>query len=362
MSKIRFLFCLGFLAAASGAFAAPESKDEKRYKQVTGGPPMEVVIVRSNEPGCEPNCLEWIAAQGRIDANSPLRFKKALAQAGPRKLPVLIHSPGGSVSDALAIGRMIRAKGLDVVVSKTEVAKCAPADTACQKLKTRSVSLGSPVTFGSACASSCPFILAGGVRRLVGPGTAVGVHRISSFQIYTKVIRQYRIVTKTQWGLPVAREKQIVAEKPVSRTVVPTITSDKTYVEIRQHFEQMGISADIMPLVQRTPSESLRWLTAKELTGFKLSTAYVNGEMLIKTTKVKVVPPVGTGLCQPSLGIRSGCGDGGAPVPAAVSPMQTFGVDGVTVSTRQGTFAPAGTRPARSPPTQSPAPGSSGSD
>ena len=43
------------------------------------------------------------------------------------KLPVLIDSNGGRVHEALAFGRLARAKDLDVVVSGTAFTACAPA-------------------------------------------------------------------------------------------------------------------------------------------------------------------------------------------------------------------------------------------
>jgi len=61
---------------------------------------------------------------------------------------VELHSTGGSVADALEIGRTLRDAGLDAAV---------PA--------------------GRLCLSACPYILAGGVTRAVGEGAAVGVHQ-----------------------------------------------------------------------------------------------------------------------------------------------------------------------------------------
>ena len=59
--------------------------------------PMKVVIAHSTEPGCEPQCPEWISAQGAIDDTTPKQFKRVLATLGDRKLPVLVNSSGGRV-------------------------------------------------------------------------------------------------------------------------------------------------------------------------------------------------------------------------------------------------------------------------
>lgn len=274
-------------ACAAAAFAA---RPPLRAKPVPT-PAMEVHLVRSGEPGCEPGCPEWIAAQGRIEAGTLRRFKAALAKAGKRRLPVLIHSPGGSVADALSMARLVRARGLDVVVSKTDLVTCDRQDAECRKLAAKGVRIGVPVADAAMCLSACPFVLAGGVRRLAGPGGAIGVHRISTFQIYTKVLRRFRYETKTQWGIPVGVEKRVVSEKTLSRTKVPTVTSDKSYAELKSFFIEMGVSPDIMPLVQRTPSDRIRWLSAVELVRFKLVTRLATGEQLILRSKVKVNRP-----------------------------------------------------------------------
>lgn len=62
---------------------------------------------------------------------------------------VVLNSPGGSVSDALAMGRLIREKKF-----ATEVAA------------------------GKYCASSCPLMFMGGVERRAGDKAAIGVHQV----------------------------------------------------------------------------------------------------------------------------------------------------------------------------------------
>ena len=61
---------------------------------------------------------------------------------------LLLHSPGGSVEDALALGREIRRLGLAVEIAA-----------------------------GDVCLSACPYLLAGGAERSVDPDGSVGVHQ-----------------------------------------------------------------------------------------------------------------------------------------------------------------------------------------
>ena len=62
--------------------------------------PMRFVVVRSDAPGCEPTCPEWISAEGAITAKSPALLKAALKTLGRRNLPIVVNSPGGDVDAA----------------------------------------------------------------------------------------------------------------------------------------------------------------------------------------------------------------------------------------------------------------------
>ncbi len=245
------------------------------------GPAMQVHIVRSAEPGCEPQCAEWIAAQGRIDASTPKQFKKVLAQLDKRRLPILIDSAGGTVDDALAIGRLIRAKGLDVAVTKTEITPCAPADAACRKAKTKGVLLGQPKAHLSKCASSCAFILAGGARRFVGPSTFVGVHQFASFETQVKLLRTYRVETRREWGKPVETRKTLVSEKRIAEKAVPTPTKASAYEKVSAYFTEMGVGEGVMRALLATPNSSVRWLTRAELQASQMATEPTDGQQLV---------------------------------------------------------------------------------
>jgi hypothetical protein len=90
-------------------------------------------------------------------------FAKAIANLRDRRLPVLVSSGGGSLADAAAMGRLIRQKRLAVAVARALIEKCPARARACPQPK------GQAITGGAKCASACPFILAGGVERFVGP-------------------------------------------------------------------------------------------------------------------------------------------------------------------------------------------------
>ena len=116
-----------FISAFAGMSAAAETKAAKE-KVNPLEQPMVFSIVRSGAGYCEPNCPEWIYGEGQIVNGTPAAFKKVLKQAGDRKLPLLIVSPGGNVMAALEMGRMVRKFGIDVEVSATRFAACSPRD------------------------------------------------------------------------------------------------------------------------------------------------------------------------------------------------------------------------------------------
>ena len=279
--------------------AAPPKKAAPRLDH-----PMQVHVVRNGEPGCEPRCLQWIAAQGRIVVGSARRFREVLSQLGDRKLPVFIDSGGGAVKDALSIGRMIRAKGLSVVVTRTVFTPCAPADTGCRKDKTGGELRGLAQATFSKCASSCAFVLAGGVNRLVGAGTAVGVHQISM------TVRRYQVWTRPSLGGPVETKKTLVSVQQVGQKNAYT---RNTYADIRKYLDEMGITRELEALILATPNDSIHWLTPGELSRTRLATDFMNGEQLIAglATSTPVFTPAPATIPE-IMGYQTICGTYGA--------------------------------------------------
>jgi hypothetical protein len=96
------------LVFASGSAAARSASGKKTPSEKTPSektptePSMQVRVTRSVLPGCDPDCPEWIAAQGRIDPGSANQFKKILRGLGERRLPVFNHSGGGAPPSTLS--------------------------------------------------------------------------------------------------------------------------------------------------------------------------------------------------------------------------------------------------------------------
>lgn len=105
------------------------------------------------DPGTLPDRLVLTQVEGGL-----WRLEGAIAEGdGPRIVPllddaapdaVILQSPGGSVGDALVLGRALRERGI-----------------------------GTRMLAGEFCYSACPYVLAGGEQRQIDDAASVGVHQ-----------------------------------------------------------------------------------------------------------------------------------------------------------------------------------------
>jgi hypothetical protein len=139
-------------------------------------PDMRFLLVRGSNPLCNPDCPEWISAEGTIVAGTPDRLRQLLDTVGGRRLPLVINSPGGDVQAALAAGRLIRERKLDVAVARTDFLDCDPDAAGC--IAKDEFHTGLTVDAGGECDAACAVMIAGGERRLVGGDADLSVHTI----------------------------------------------------------------------------------------------------------------------------------------------------------------------------------------
>jgi hypothetical protein len=280
--RIRILLAAALLAVASAGAAAETVAPFKLTD------PMRVAIVRSAVPGCEPNCTEWISAEGNIGEGTAAAFARVIASLGKRKLPIYIQSPGGSVAEALSIGRLVRANQLDVAVTGTSILPCAASDQACRSGSLR----GTPRRLRPICASSCVFVLAGGVHRSVAPLALIGVHQIATYQTARQVVRHYMVVSRRIDGKLVEISRKLVSEEPGQTTTSQTQTPQQTYDNLRAYFIEMGVSEAIMPVILAAPASEVAWLTPMQLQSTRLVTDGPGGEDLVARPAAPVAAPV----------------------------------------------------------------------
>jgi hypothetical protein len=154
-----------------------------------------------------------LTAQGSIEPGAATRFAAEIEARGEYVQTVQLDSPGGSVSDALAMSKLIREK-----------------------------KLGTKVAAGALCASSCPIVMAGGVTRAADKGAVVGVHQIFN-------------------GSTV----KLSADQAMS-------DAQRTTAEINRHLETMGIKSGVWLHAMETPPDRLYYLTTEQMKDFALTT------------------------------------------------------------------------------------------
>jgi hypothetical protein len=114
---------------------------------------------------CQPNCRGWISAVGIVTAESPKNFEDFARGRQLDGAAIVLDSSGGSVNDAITLGRRWRGLGL-----KTTVGTTVETDTPA----------GPQIAIAphAYCESMCVFLLLAGNTRHVPEAAQVRVHQI----------------------------------------------------------------------------------------------------------------------------------------------------------------------------------------
>ena len=114
---------------------------------------------------CEPNCRGWVSAVGIITADTPKDFDDFARGRQLGGATVVLDSSGGSVNDAITLGRRFRNLGLLTTVGITQ--------------QNRGGQDARPAVASEAyCESMCVFLLLAGKKRYVPEAAHVRVHQI----------------------------------------------------------------------------------------------------------------------------------------------------------------------------------------
>lgn len=154
-----------------------------------------------------------LVATGSIMPGTAKSFADEVEKRGGYVKTVVLHSPGGSLGDALAIGRLIRQKKF-----ATEVEN------------------------GRYCASACPLVFAGGVERRAGPKAAIGVHRAVTISSGPLGDRE---------GMEDGQRVSALAQK---------------------YLREMGVDVGVWIHAMETPNDRLYYFKSDELLTLKLAT------------------------------------------------------------------------------------------
>lgn len=269
---ILLVFTVSWVAAVTGATGGSS--------KAPVDDPMKIAIVRDNMRNCEPHCAEWIMAQGDIVPESAALLRRVLKLAGSRKLPLFIHSKGGRIEASLAMGRLIRARHLDVTVSKTILDPCQVKNKACSD-KALTGRTGAPQSYDAECASSCAFILAAGEQRHVPHYTYVGVHQFTNYVTTTRYLRTYLRRRALVNGRIVVTSQKLVKQKIVSQSTRKADTPKSTYDRAARYFSEMGVADNINTILQATPASGIHWLSLEELRSTNLMTDRVDSTIQV---------------------------------------------------------------------------------
>ncbi len=113
------------------------------------------------QASCERDCTGWIGAVGVITSDTPARFEEFSKDRNLKGSMVVLDSSGGSVLDAITLGRRWRGLGLrttvGLVIASDERREIIP---------------------DAYCESMCAFLLLSGNTRTVPEGARVRVHQI----------------------------------------------------------------------------------------------------------------------------------------------------------------------------------------
>ncbi|MET0867573.1 MAG: hypothetical protein ABWY35_05685 [Pseudorhodoplanes sp.] len=155
-----------------------------------------------------------LMATGTIDPGSAERFSAEIEKRGAYVKTVVLHSPGGSVQDAIKIGRMIRDRKFN-----TEVGD------------------------GAYCASSCPLIFAAGVERTAATKAAIGVHQIFA-----------------------------ATNIPGAGAAEGMNSAQRISAECQRYLREMGVDSQVWVYAMETPKDELFYFKPDELISLKLAT------------------------------------------------------------------------------------------
>jgi hypothetical protein len=155
-----------------------------------------------------------LMATGTITPGSSQAFAAEIGRRGDYVKTVVLNSPGGSVVDALAMGRLIRER-----------------------------KFATEVEAGRYCASSCPLVFAGGIERRAGDRATIGVHQVAAIKAAAK-------------GPP--RDEM---------SIVQTISA-----RCERHLGEMGVDVRVWVHAMETPHDKLFVFKPDELKSLALVT------------------------------------------------------------------------------------------
>jgi hypothetical protein len=253
MSRWRAVLALAFVVAGAGV-AGAQSREKAPKAPNQPERPLYLYLAKGHANACGPGCSEWIAVEGRFDSGSAARAIAFLQRHAVRRLPVYFHSPGGSGTEAVTLGRYLRKLGATTGVGRTVPQACGPAgqqSDACRAAKRSRQAVAADWRPDGSCNSACVFALLGGRVRHVPPPARLGVHtgKLTGVRRYS----DGRVQAMTPQQL--AGYKGKMAEIDAG---------------LRRYLRDMGIDGALMDTALKVPHESVHYLSRDQIARFAI--------------------------------------------------------------------------------------------
>jgi hypothetical protein len=217
-------------------------------------PPIAFFVAKGEPNACGPGCAEWIVAEGKIDREAGQRFRAFLDQV-KRKLPVYFHSPGGSASAAMEIGKIMRHRAMTAGVARTIPQGCDPGkerESACDEIKRSGRELPAELrTVRTLCASACVFALIGATVREVPAGARLGIHA-AAFPP-----DEHGLVKSARRGTLTATDRE---------------TLKRAHAALAGYVASMGIDRGFAEAAAAISNERIRYISRDEIARFRIDT------------------------------------------------------------------------------------------
>lgn len=212
-------------------------------------PPLTFFIAKGAPDSCGIGCDTWIAAHGRVDDDAAKRFRKFLARAGKKNLPLFVHSSGGRGIQAIEIGRLLRQHKMRIGIARSVPLDCKDGEFAesCNALRRSGKELRAELKTNAACNSACVMILVGGEKREIGAEAKLWIHHYKYFDM------------KNGERVPITSKARLAATRKLGQ---------QFEAMVNRYLRDMGIDTEYLKASLSIPFESPRELTREEIFRF----------------------------------------------------------------------------------------------
>lgn len=288
--------CAAAVCLLLAGSAMPGTKTHATSTLADRKQPMNFTWHAASAGTCRQDCRGWVGAVGVITADTPAKFEEFAAARDLKGATVVLDSGGGSVLDAIALGRRWRDLRLHTTVGT--VIERAAAD-----------GIARDIAPGATCESMCVFLLLSGERRHVPDGARVRVHQI--------------------WMGDRAEDA-----KAASYSAQDLMIVERDIGRLAKYTFDMGGSGELLSLALSVPPwEPLHELSAAELRATNLVTldavadaaaGEVTGSVSVKPIQDRftseAVSPVAESRKGPRLTAPTKTAEAGTPTGGAASP------------------------------------------